>query len=40
MPVTTTTMTVALASGAGVVPLAGFFSKESVLSAADRAAVR
>jgi len=38
MPVTTTTMTVALASGAGVVPLAGFFSKESVLSAADRAA--
>jgi NADH-quinone oxidoreductase subunit L len=38
MPVTTTTMTIALASGAGVVPLAGFFSKESVLSAADRAA--
>jgi NADH-quinone oxidoreductase subunit L len=38
MPVTATTMTIALASGAGVVPLAGFFSKESVLSAADRAA--
>jgi NADH-quinone oxidoreductase subunit L len=38
MRVTTTTMAVAMASGAGVVPLAGFFSKESVLSAADRAA--
>ncbi len=38
MPVTTVTMTIALASGAGVVPLAGFFSKESVVSAAERAA--
>ncbi len=38
LPVTATTMTIALASGAGVVPLAGFFSKESVVSAAERAA--
>jgi NADH-quinone oxidoreductase subunit L len=38
MRVTTVTMTIALASGAGVVPLAGFFSKESVVSAAERAA--
>jgi NADH-quinone oxidoreductase subunit L len=38
MPVTCVTLTIGLASGAGVVPLAGFFSKESVVSAADRAA--
>ncbi|MFI5099156.1 MAG: NADH-quinone oxidoreductase subunit L [Actinomycetes bacterium] len=38
MRVTAATMTIALASGAGVVPLAGFFSKESVVSAAERAA--
>src|SRR4029079_17732586 len=37
MPVTCVTLTVGLASGAGVVPLAGFFSKESVVGAADRA---
>ena len=38
MPTTAVTMTVAMASGAGVVPLAGFFSKESVVGAAERAA--
>jgi NADH-quinone oxidoreductase subunit L len=38
MPTTTITLTVAMASGAGVVPLAGFFSKESVVGAAERAA--
>jgi NADH-quinone oxidoreductase subunit L len=38
MPVTFWTMTVALGSLAGVPPLAGWFSKESVLGAADRAA--
>jgi NADH-quinone oxidoreductase subunit L len=39
LPATATTMTVALASGSGVVPLAGFFSKESVVSVAHRAAI-
>jgi NADH-quinone oxidoreductase subunit L len=38
MPVTCVTLTIGLASGAGVVPLAGFFSKDSVVTAAWRAA--
>jgi NADH-quinone oxidoreductase subunit L len=38
MPLTTSVTVLALASGAGVVPLAGFFSKDSVVSAAGRAA--
>jgi NADH-quinone oxidoreductase subunit L len=38
MRVTAVTMTIAMASGAGVIPLAGFFSKESVVSAAEAAA--
>jgi NADH-quinone oxidoreductase subunit L len=38
MPLTAAVTVLALASGAGVVPLAGFFSKESVVSAAERAA--
>ncbi len=38
LPVTSATMAVALASGAGLPPLAGFFSKESVLTAADETA--
>ena len=35
LPVTSLTMAIALASGAGLPPLAGFFSKESVLTAAN-----
>ena len=39
MPVTFVTMTVGLAALAGVPPLSGFFSKESVIGAAEDAAV-
>lgn len=38
MPVTFVTMTVALLALVGVVPLSGFFSKESILVAAEQAA--
>jgi len=38
MPLAAVTMTIAVASGAGVIPLAGFFSKDSVVSAAWDAA--
>jgi NADH-quinone oxidoreductase subunit L len=39
MPVTFATMTLGLAALAGVPPLAGFFSKEAVLGAAEKTAV-
>ena len=39
MPVTFVTMTVGLAALAGVPPLAGFFSKEAVLGAAEQTAL-
>ena len=39
MPVTFATMTVGLAALAGIPPLAGFFSKESVLGAAEETAL-
>jgi NADH-quinone oxidoreductase subunit L len=38
MPVTFVTMTIALLALVGVVPLSGFFSKESILAAAETAA--